>query len=301
MKKKIQFMGLLSNVDSSILKLKLDNGYKIYSMPEKEGVTLISTFDKVGVLDARMDNSSYFNSTEKEMYYISKTFESDMEMNSEGILTDLPTEPEYRDSGEYGREITRLMRLFKEGDIRMAKSYYFTEHDGSNHNFMSFRNSLPISDSKYHLEESEILELENFIDKIKLPFGLPYLQLAFESFEESHNIHNRGLSFLILMMALEVLFSPADDRELSYRIRRNIAVLLGKTQGESEAIYKEIRKLYDIRCEISHAGKWKTVNQESLLILREYVRKAIKRISLFGKSKDDLSDLLNASGFGTDL
>ena len=110
-------MGLLSNVDSSILKLKLDNGYKIYSMPEKEGVTLISTFDKVGVLDARMDNSSYFNSTEKEMYYISKTFESDMEMNSEGILTDLPTEPEYRDSGEYGREITRLMRLFKEGDI----------------------------------------------------------------------------------------------------------------------------------------------------------------------------------------
>ncbi len=303
MKKKIQFMGFLSNADSSILKLKLDKGYEICSMPEKEGAALISTFDKVELLKAHMDNSSYFNSAEKKMYYISNSFESDIKMNKEGILTDIPSGTEFSDFKEYGSEITRLMRLFKEGDIRMAKSYYYyTKGDGSYSNFLSMSNSRLISDiTKYHLEDSEIPELEDFINKIKLPFEQSYLQLAFESFEESYSIQNRGLSFLTLMIALEVLFSPADRLELSYRIRRNIAVLLGKTQGESEEIYKEIRKLYDIRCEISHEGKWNSVKQESLLILREYVRKAIKEISLFGKSKDDLSDLLHTSGFSTNL
>lgn len=302
MKKNIQFMGFLSNADSSILKLKLDKGYKICSMPEKEGVTLISTFDKVGILNARMDNSHYFNSAEKKMYYISNSFESDIKMDNKGILTDLPTGTEFNDFKEYGSEITRLMKLFKEGDIRMAKSYYyFTEHDGSFHNILSMSNIKLISGIKYHLEDSEIPELEDFINKMKLPFELPYLQLAFESFEESYDIHNYGLSFLTLMIALEALFSPADGKELTYRISRNIAVLLGKTQGESEAIFKEIKELYAKRCKIAHEGKLNVINQGSLLNLREYVRKAIKKISLFGKSKDDLSDLLHTSGFGTNL
>lgn len=127
------------------------------------------------------------------------------------------------------------------------------------------------------------------------------LQLAFESFGESYDIHRNGLSFLTLMIALEVMFSPADGKELNYRISRNIAVFLGKTQAESEEIFKETKKLYSIRSKIAHEGNLSSVNTESLLNLREYVRSAIKKRYLFDKSKKELLDLLHTSGFGTDL
>jgi len=40
-KKEIHFMGLLANTDSSILNVKLDHGFKIYALTDREGFTLI--------------------------------------------------------------------------------------------------------------------------------------------------------------------------------------------------------------------------------------------------------------------
>jgi len=41
-KKKIHFMGLLTNTDSSILNVKLDHGFEMRTISEREGVKLIS-------------------------------------------------------------------------------------------------------------------------------------------------------------------------------------------------------------------------------------------------------------------
>ena len=44
-KKKIHFIGLLANTDSSILKVDLDHGFKIEEMSDRECVSLISTLE----------------------------------------------------------------------------------------------------------------------------------------------------------------------------------------------------------------------------------------------------------------
>jgi len=162
---------------------------------------------------------------------------------------------------------------------------------------MSGKMHLHVSPGLYTLEKSEIPDLQGFIQNTKLPFKEPFLQLAFENFELSYQIHNINLSFLSLMISLEPLFNPG-SQELRYRISRNTAVLLGKENEDSKMIFSEIKDLYDKRSNIVHAGKSNIINNEDLLKLRHYVRESIKEINKMCKSKSELLDLLNSCGFG---
>lgn len=301
MKKEIQFMGFLSNVDSSILKLKLSNDYVIKSMTEQEGVKLVSNLDNIRPIEALKkfsDRNCLSYSEEKRIYYISNSCEADLKMDKEGRLTEFPHCKHFNE--EIGA-ITSIMRLFKEGNIRSPKHYYIIQHNNLPKMIMGVENGLPFSNSIYHLDDSDISDLIKFINEIKLPFDLPYLQNAFEGYEESYNIIKNGLSFLILMIALEVLFSPEDGKELTYRISRNIAVLLGKNLEDSKGIYKEIKELYVKRSKIAHEGEYKSISQDDLFKLRDYVRKSIKKIYSLNKDRKDFLDLLHIKGFDSIL
>lgn len=193
------------------------------------------------------------------------------------------------------------MRLFKEGNICMPLSYYYFIDNDIPNRLMKTNTSLYISREQYTLDDSEISNLQRFIKEIKLPFKESFLQLAFENYELSYQIHNASLSFLSLMISLETLFHPGGNQELTYRISRNAAVLLGKTgKGEksSNDINSDIKKLYNKRSKIVHTGESNIVNHDDLLKIRSYVRDAIVRINKIGKTKDDLSNLLHSSGFG---
>ena len=104
-----------------------------------------------------------------------------------------------------------------------------------------------VSTESYTLEDSELEEINNYISTIELPFKENYLQIAFESFNLSYDTPIKELSFLSLMISLESLLNPSDNRELRYRISRNIAVLLGKDKKDSERIFSETKKFYDMR------------------------------------------------------
>jgi hypothetical protein len=77
----------------------------------------------------------------------------------------------------------------------------------------------------------------NFI-KIRYPFRKT-LQLAFNNFNLSYEVENVNLQFLSLMNGMEVLFNPSGGGELTYRISRNTAVLLGQDKIEAENIEKK--------------------------------------------------------------
>lgn len=306
MGKKIHFIGLLSNVDSSILKFKLCDNYEIKSISEEDGVKMIASLEKTSLIDTSAKISLFLkclNLSEKKIYYVSN-FINDVEVNKNGI-------PDYetvfkKDHDFYGylRPITSKMRLFKEGNIKMPVHYFFYYDKNSTPNcFLKGGTTLHVfQDTKYHLVNSEITELKKFIENTKLPFKKEYLQLAFKSFEESYDMQNKALSFLLLMIAVEVLFIPDDSNtELAHRICRNIAVLLGENPKQSEKIYEEIKRLYNIRGKIIHAGKFRYVTESDLLKLREYVRASIKKIDSINKDKKDLLKLLNSSGFGANI
>jgi len=100
------------------------------------------------------------------------------------------------------------------------------------------------------------------------------------------------------MISLESLINPSDNRELRYRISRNIGVLLGKDKRDSEKIFSEIKQFYDLRSKIVHGGRKDIISPENILTLRYYVRESIKRFVKLGLRKDKLLTVLNTLGFG---
>ena len=294
-------MGLLANTDSSILKANLNHGFKIEAISEDEGVNLVSALE--GLPYREIGNKLFFefpclNSSERKFYFISNSFES---IDESGIeMLNAVAEFENKFLHGYLDPTIRLMRLFKEGNICMPLIYYYFIDNSIPRAFKISGTHLYISpEPKYTLEESEVSELDKFIRNTKLPFTESFLQLAFETFELSYQTHNINLSFLSLMISLEILFHPKSDRrKISDRISRNAAVLLGKDKKDSNEIYSKVKELYDKRSAIVHTGESNIINTEDLLKLRHYVRESIKEINKIGKSKDEVLDLLDSLGFG---
>jgi len=303
-KKEIHFMGLLSNTDSSILNVKLDSGFEIHVISEKEGINLISILESLSSMKEIYKKlfMDFHCLSEKKLYYIGNSFECEIEMDEKGFLINpFPSElVEFNNNlvDNYLNPMIRLMRLFKEGNICMPLEYYYFIDNSTPKLFMSkFSGSYISSEELYALENSEIDDLQKFIQNTKLPFKESFLQLAFENFELSYQTQNINLSFLSLMIGLETLFNPG-LQELRYRISRNTAVLLGNEKKEdSETVFREIKVLYDKRSKVVHTGESNIINKGDLLKLRYYVMESIKKVNKIGKDKEEMLKQLNSQGF----
>ncbi len=73
------YICFISNTDSSILKLKLEDGFKVRSMPEKTGVNLISFAENLpidAVYERLQISDPCLNVSEKKFYIVTKTFDT---------------------------------------------------------------------------------------------------------------------------------------------------------------------------------------------------------------------------------
>jgi hypothetical protein len=252
-----------------------------------EGLPLIEVYKKLN------PDLSCLNVSEKKIYVITNSIEIDVKMNDKEISTEVAKFDKL--VYDYLHPMIRLMRLFKEGNISMPWVYYYSiGNDDVPRPYKRIIMPLRVLKEPYTLEDPEIQELFKFFKNIKLPFTEPSLQLAFDNFELSYEVGNTHLSFLTLMISLEALLNPG-EQELTYRISRNAAVLLGKKDNNSKDIFNEIKKLYGKRSKIVHTGKSDIINGEDLFKLRYYVRDLIKEINKIGKTGKELWDLLNFS------
>lgn len=201
----------------------------------------------------------------------------------------------------YLRRTIRLMRLFKEGDIRIPLMYYYFIENNKPRMFLKHEGTGPYTIEPYTIESLELPELQRFAHETQLPFEKPFLQLAFENFELTYRmLVPINLMFLTLMTCLETLLNPG-EHELRYRISRNVAVLLGRDREDAKKIFSQIKRLYDKRSEVVHTGKPGVISEEDFQKLRYYVRESIKKISAIGKNKDEILAMLNSCGFGEKL
>jgi hypothetical protein len=135
-----------------------------------------------------------------------------------------------------------------------------------------------------------LCDLKEFIEYIDLNFDEKdeeFLKLAFGNFEQSYHIENLHLSFLSLMNGVESLLHPASTGEITYKISRYVAILIGKNKNDSEKIFHRMKKLYNERSKIVHTGKAK-LSEEDETKLREYLRESIKEINKIIKNKEAL-------------
>jgi len=287
----IHFIGFLVNVDNSILKLNLGNNFVIEKLPQEKVKRLLDAINKF---------RSYHDANAirilPEYYCVTKQQVTKFQETEQGGVVIKVAESE-KIKHEIRNKI-RLLRLFKEGNI-FLQSLCLYHIKGTIPKVISSIDEWPIIDKTiFKLADNEVSQVELFVNEIKIPFPQKFLQLAFDSFEWSYGTDNLGLAFLSLMISLESMLN-IDKYELRYRTSRNAAILLGENQEKAEQIFKEIRNLYDKRSALVHTGDPRAINLPEVLMLRDYVRKAIKEINNTGyNSKDGLISKLNSCGFG---
>jgi len=197
---KIYFTGFLTNADASILEVNLNHGFKIEAISEKKGLALISALE--GVTHAQASRIIFMdfpclNPDEKMLYVVSNSFKGIVKTEDDSYAPLFSKVSKFDNKFVLGYldRVIQLMRLFKEGDLRMPlKYYYYIEKPNTPH--IGLTSHRYISREPYNLESSELPDLHKFIEDTKLPFEKPFLQLAFENFELSYETHNISLSFL---------------------------------------------------------------------------------------------------------
>ena len=188
-----------------------------------------------------------------------------------------------------------LLRLFHGGNVR-AFGFYWYFLENKRIEITSITNPEPILKDVCYLRHYTLNALNSFLDQKQLPFTRSFLQLAFESYEESQKIQSLHLQFLSLMISLESLFNVS-AQDLRYRISRSAAVLLGRDSEDCEDTMKRLKELYDKRSQLVHTGKTDCIGEFDVWLLRNYVRRAILEIDKLKIQKEELARKLNAAGF----
>jgi hypothetical protein len=204
--KQVFFKGILANVDSSILQVDFNYGFKIEAFSEKEATTFFSLLEEIPIMAAAQKYFTRYQSlnySEHKIYAISKSIE-----NVPGDV--FPNTASFDNNWVHGylHPKIRLMRLFKEGNICMPVTFYYRLKNGEIRDRIRVEAGRYISVEPYNLEVSEIPVLQAFIQSMELPFKKDFLNLAFENFELSYEISDIQLAFLVLMIGLANFAEP---------------------------------------------------------------------------------------------
>jgi hypothetical protein len=295
-KKDLYFIGFLVNVGDSILRFRIGDGFSIDKKQQQEIMPFLQKLDyHYGVKSGFEIINFKQDGRPSGCYCINKHFPELVESTPQGGIV-IPI-AKLTKIGQSFRDKLRLLRLFNGGNILMRYSLFYYLKD-SVPAIANIGREYPLIDrTLFHLNNDEYAQAEGFITNTKIPFRHSFLQLAFDSFEQSYDTYNRGLAFLSLMISMEALFGAGS--EVRYRVSRNVAVLLGNNEDESHKIFEDMKKLYKKRSNIAHGGQSERQKKsEDFLRLRNYVRESIMSIYKLGLSSDGIRDILDKSGFG---
>jgi hypothetical protein len=298
----LHFFAPVANVDATILNIKLKEGFEFGSMTYEDGLSFIANLEKI-------PQKNFFNYwrfgnivfQSRRLYLIKKSFEFNLPINKAGKPeTDHIFLSFIYDFVEKNVENQlRLLRLFKEGTVHIPYwiIYYYDEDEP----VVLFARGLSTSQcpNNLNLDDAEIQGAQDFIETTLLPSPPNYITLALENYEVSYFIDNDSHAFLSLMISLEVLFKPQQNRNFSKIISVEVGRLLGNSDSEVQIIRNEISRLYDKRSELVHEGTpifHYAGERDDVKILRYYIRESLKRIIRLNLSKDDLLKTLSKPG-----
>lgn len=79
-----------------------------------------------------------------------------------------------------------------------------------------------------------------------------YIANSIEYYQNSFKVNSMQMSFVCLCICLETIV-PGNE-QLSYRLRRNLAVLCSDSKQKGKKVYERVKKLYEIRSKLVHSG-----------------------------------------------
>ena len=294
---KLKYTMFLQNVDDSITQLKLKHDFQIVSLNEPDSFEFIKKLEKCSISEAVRKigiDSHVFNYDTRKIYLIEREFN----------LKNQEIEESSKIAGKFHQEIgmqylellITALRLFNEGDLAYWNSYFYDPNKTST--FQSISNNLQsrtILSKKYSFFPDEIEQCNTFINDFVTPKS-DFLKLAIEHFNNSYFAVSLESAFLSLMISLEALYTK-ETRELSFRLARNCAILLGTNCENAQIIFDDMKKLYDKRSKLVH-GSSNKITQEDVYKCRDFVRCSIKKFIILKEKHDEFLNKLDTLGFG---
>lgn len=102
-----------------------------------------------------------------------------------------------------------------------------------------------------------------------------YFNRAIEFYNDSFDSDKITNRYILIFSSLESIFN-LDTEDVTEKISRYSAKLLAeKDKIQYDRIYKDIKKLYNKRCDYIHGLKTNNINEDDEKLLRKYVRKII--------------------------
>ncbi|WP_200974855.1 HEPN domain-containing protein [Echinicola sp. 20G] len=199
--------------------------------------------------------------------------------------------------------IYELLLVMYPSHLRYYAELYFQLID-KNYLWWAGSTEWPITPSQdlkpLYFHDSQKEHINDFINiYIRRKEKLKYLETIISSYLHSFTEYQYShFSFISLCISLE---ATTDGRnELTYRIRRNCAIICGNSIDSSKNIFNAVDKIYKLRSSIVHGSKY---DHEKVEKFMPYLRKLVSRliielISINLKDKHILNGQITQIGFG---
>lgn len=306
------FVSPITNVDKSILRINLDLGFHIEEWSYTKYIQFHSSMADLAphhiesiVHDGYYASRKKFNpetkkiknifNPPKNVYVITKKIDCSNPFSKEKV--NLFTKHRRCEwvYGDINRQVHKL-RLLVEGDIHVPACFFLTKEEP----FFDSREKVDpcVGERAFKIKKGDIEHINEYMKHHCLNHQHSYLNLALNNFQKSYDINEPHLEFLILIIVLEGIFNYG-RQESTQKVARGCAVLLGKTKPLSQRIFKDVKSLYAKRSRLLHEGDSDSIQDNDILLLKNYARKSLRHCLAMDLTKEELIKRLNESGFGS--
>ncbi|MDO5293683.1 MAG: HEPN domain-containing protein [bacterium] len=277
---KVTICTVLFGVDESVLNIELGNGFLLKKMsliPSKDHLNEIFSTDAMALRreyeEARVDN-------ELNVICVYKYYSIDLDMTE---LEEYHTKV-CMETLEYLDNKIRIIRLYSEGAIRFKRLSVIINSDklymGETEVKCKQESIIPISEamgtreiSKIYVKDNELEYLNNGLKAMVLPFNDIVINNTHRYYDLSYHVE-KNVSLSLLITCLELLFLNSENAKKE-RASKRCTVFLYKNQEERVICYNKLKVLYKKRCDFVHDGDDSKIQDNDILILRDYIRKCI--------------------------
>jgi hypothetical protein len=195
---------------------------------------------------------------------------------------------------DFVNNLILTLRLYKVGRMELMTSFAYDIETKNWESGMDGKRKRSYEE-EYIITEEDVSAISMLLKTPKE--ASPLTSLAFESFNLSYSVEDNKLRYVTLMTALESLFNFSTN-QIAHTISRHLSILLSGTKEEFEEHYSRMKTLYKYRNFIVHgSGLKKSDLKKEILLLEDYVRKALRETMNIKMDKAELFKCLNSKGF----
>lgn len=267
------------------------------------------SFKKIRILDIQSKKfESYIRRMQPELegreIPLIKHIAEDIYGKSDKKYAVVPQNPEVQCNQQDLVNVWRFLLIIYPSDLQIQHviHYYYNGKAFDNPSFSSYhrRRTGEYPGNLLNAEDLEISEVNQFAKKYFDRLNLDnYVGFAIEKYITSFHASHYHYQYLDLCIALESII-VSHQVELSYRLKRTVAILCGKNLSRCDHIFKQLTQIYGFRSTIVHGGKFDDKDIEEYLevlqaiVSRTLIELIIHNIATTGK----LAEIITSLGFG---